>query len=222
MTINLLLLVIFLEDFNMRWGNGYNAFDQNDVRGFRNRQVGIPKLAFIAAAMDPRMKSLDCMTQVDKDKTWLCVQWLVEEWLLCKDVEPVSPLREVMELNNPYEAEEYRLIAAQIHSTPSSLSSELQRYKMEPPLYKYIWKEHKIIGRTNPLKWWKEKESQYPNLAKLARAALCIPATSAPSERVFSTAGRTISAERSRMLPDNAADLIFLHDNYDAIPNIFS
>jgi hypothetical protein len=209
---------ILLEDFNNRWGDGNNAFDQTDIRGYRNRQVGIPKLAFIAAAMDPRMKSLDCMTPSDKDKTWLCVQWLLEEWLLCKDSEPV--VQEVTELNNPYEAEEYKLIA-QMHSTSSSLSSELQRYKMEPILYKYIWKENKIVGKNNPLKWWQENECKYPNVAKLARAVLCIPATSAPSERVFSTAGRTISAERSRILPDNAADLIFLHDNYDAIPNIF-
>ena len=108
-----------------------------------------------------------------------------------------------------------------MNSTPSSLSSELQRYKMEPPLLKYIWKDNKTAGRNNPLEWWQKNEFKYPNVAKLARAVLCIPATSAPSERVFSTAGRTISAERSRMLPDNAADLIFLHDNYDAIPNIF-
>ena len=81
---------ILLEDFNNRWGNGCNAFDQNDIRGYRNRQIGIPKLSFIAAAMDPRMKSLDCMNQSDKDKTWLCVLWLLEEWLLCKDVEPIK------------------------------------------------------------------------------------------------------------------------------------
>ena len=55
----------------------------------------------------------------------------------------------------------------------------------------------------------------------IARGVLCIPATSAPSERGFSTAGKTISAERANMLPENANDLVFLHDNYRAIPNIF-
>ena len=65
---------------------------------------------------------------------------------------------------------------------------------------------------SNPLLWWKEKEKNYPHIAKLARRILCIPATAAPSERVFSTAGLTISKLRSRMVSDNADMCIFLHD----------
>jgi hypothetical protein len=38
----------------------------------------------------------------------------------------------------------------------------------------------------NPLTWWKVRASKFPNLAVLARKWLCIPATLAPSERVFS------------------------------------
>ena len=75
--------------------------------------------------------------------------------------------------------------------------------------------------RNNPLNWWKSKEAKYLYLSKLARAVLCIPATSSPSERVFSTAGKTISEERANMLPENADDLVFLHDNYRAIPKYF-
>ena len=41
------------------------------------------------------------------------------------------------------------------------------------------------------------------------------PATSAPSERLFSSAGLTIANNRARLAGDNAARLIFLHD---AIP----
>lgn len=39
---------------------------------------------------------------------------------------------------------------------------------------------------TNPLSWWKNKQRQLPLMSDLARRILCIPATSAPSERVFS------------------------------------
>ena len=46
---------------------------------------------------------------------------------------------------------------------------------------------------------------------------LVIPAISAPSERVFSTAGLTTASERSRLCPANAAELVFLHDVIPAI-----
>ena len=38
------------------------------------------------------------------------------------------------------------------------------------------------------LQWWKVKQNAYPSLAKLARNYLAIPATSVPSESVFSHA----------------------------------
>ena len=53
-----------------------------------------------------------------------------------------------------------------------------------------------------------------PVLSILARRILCIPATSAPSERVFSVAGLTISKCRTSILPQHASDLIFLHDSW--------
>ena len=74
---------------------------------------------------------------------------------------------------------------------------------------------------TNPLDWWRIHEprfplprsvpkwvtymvygnpfghrSRHPLLAELSRRILCIPATSAPSERVFSAAGLTISKKK--------------------------
>ena len=45
---------------------------------------------------------------------------------------------------------------------------------------------------TNPLHWWARNAASLPHLSVLARQFLCIPATSAPSERVFSAAGLTI------------------------------
>jgi hypothetical protein len=44
----------------------------------------------------------------------------------------------------------------------------------------------------------------------LARRYLCIPATSAPAERAFLTAGHVVDDARSSLLPENAAALVFL------------
>lgn len=69
----------------------------------------------------------------------------------------------------------------------------------------------------NPLDWWSKKEKKYPIHAKLARRYLCIPATSAPSERVFSAAGLTIAKDRASLNPETADALIFLHESWDVV-----
>ncbi|XP_039593879.1 zinc finger BED domain-containing protein 4-like [Polypterus senegalus] len=64
-----------------------------------------------------------------------------------------------------------------------------------------------------PLTWWRENSSKYPLLSPLVKEYLSIPATSVPSERVFSTAGDIVTAQRSQLLPENVDMLIFLKKN---------
>lgn len=56
-------------------------------------------------------------------------------------------------------------------------------------------------SRTDPLLWWKENQLRFPRLAVLAKMYLCIPCTSAPSERLFSHLNLVVSKKRTRMLP---------------------
>lgn len=71
-----------------------------------------------------------------------------------------------------------------------------------------------ITVDSDPLKWWKNNEHVYPNLSKLAKCYLPVQATSVPSERVFSTAGDLITAERNALAPENVNKLIFLKKNF--------
>lgn len=64
------------------------------------------------------------------------------------------------------------------------------------------------------LSFWKKRTTSFPLLSTLARALLCIPATSTPSERVFSVAGLVLTAKRSRLMPQRVNKIIFIHDNY--------
>jgi hypothetical protein len=68
-----------------------------------------------------------------------------------------------------------------------------------------------------PLRWWRQHEKEFPNIAKLALQVLPIPATSAPSERIFSTAGLTITKDRARLNSDRVNELVFLHDSLPSL-----
>ncbi len=66
----------------------------------------------------------------------------------------------------------------------------------------------------DPLTWWvKEGKQRFPLMYELAVKYLSVPATSVPSERVFSSAGDIISANRSRLGEEKARMLICLHSN---------
>lgn len=61
------------------------------------------------------------------------------------------------------------------------------------------------------LKWWKLQEmGPYPNLAIMARDYLSIPASSAATERSFSSAENLITENRSRLSPETVRALMCL------------
>ena len=69
----------------------------------------------------------------------------------------------------------------------------------------------------NILEFWKENQSTLPLLCQLARIVLGLPATSAAAESKFSVAGTLIAANRSKLNPEKAKRLLYVHDNYDNI-----
>jgi hypothetical protein len=76
--------------------------------------------------------------------------------------------------------------------------SEIDRYMQES-----------IVPRTvHPLQYWKLNESRFPNLARITRKFLCVPATSGGVERIFSIAGFLGRARRSSLTSENVRNLI--------------
>ncbi|CAG7667366.1 unnamed protein product, partial [Allacma fusca] len=59
--------------------------------------------------------------------------------------------------------------------------------------------EMKISAATDPLDFWRTHQKQFPNLARLAKLYLAIPATSASVERLFSELSALARYVRSRM-----------------------
>ncbi|KAL2102572.1 hypothetical protein ACEWY4_001740 [Coilia grayii] len=70
-----------------------------------------------------------------------------------------------------------------------------------------------VDGEADPLEWLELHQANVPRVASLARKYLCIPATSAPSERAFSTGGNIVTCHRAAVKPENVDRLVFLAKN---------
>lgn len=69
----------------------------------------------------------------------------------------------------------------------------------------------------NPLDWWRRTQLEYPLLAALARRMLAIPSSQAQSERMFSTAGLTVTPNRSCLGDSNVELLVYLRNVWGVV-----
>ena len=74
-------------------------------------------------------------------------------------------------------------------------------------------KEGPISTADSLLVWWKTNEHKDPLLSAVGKKYLCVRATSVPSERVFSTAGDIVTAQRSALKFKDVEIVIFLKKN---------
>jgi hypothetical protein len=85
--------------------------------------------------------------------------------------------------------------------------SPTQLWQQEINIYQNM---PRLDGRSDPLSWWKYHQHQLPNLSKLARKYLGIPASQASCERIFSITKNDITETRTSMKPDLAEALLML------------
>ncbi|XP_077065670.1 E3 SUMO-protein ligase ZBED1-like [Siphateles boraxobius] len=93
------------------------------------------------------------------------------------------------------------------HDEDEQMSRAVQREVLE------YFGEQPISKKENPLPWWRINQARYPTLAQLAKSFLGIPATSTPSECLFSAAGNIASKRRASLSAEHVDMLTFLHCN---------
>lgn len=212
-----------LTNFNDRWGDGSSGsvVEENSTRTKGNRQKGLPILIIVAAALDPRFKSLCGVPDAEHENVWKHVERECGLLDINNNVLTGAPIVPAVlpEQATPtglfarLQQQNKALTPQQEHDQASIIREEVAHYRSAKPLD--ILDDDN--NHHNPLVWWKNNDKAYPHLAVLARRILCIPATSASSERVFSTAGATVTNERSRLAPENVANCVFLHDTWPVL-----
>ena len=106
-----------------------------------------------------------------------------------------------------------------------SLPSALNRFESRTAVHRTRAKTKQKVASTAPTasgtghcqtsrKRWMQNQFRYPLLSRMAKLYLAIPATSVPSERVFSTAGDIVTASRACLKPGHVDKLIFLKKNF--------
>ena len=73
----------------------------------------------------------------------------------------------------------------------------------------------KVSKVTDLIQLWLDNKSVLPKLYTVAGRVLCVPASSAASESVFSTAGRLLEKRRTTLSPATVNSLLFLHSNME-------
>lgn len=93
------------------------------------------------------------------------------------------------------------------NASTAIVKSELTCYLEEPVLIDESNAENfDILG------WWKQNGLKYPTLQKIARDFLAIPISTVASESAFSTGGRVLSTQRSRLNEDTLEALMCAQD----------
>lgn len=119
--------------------------------------------------------------------------------------------------NNCHESQNHSIVNGHAEVSIAALAgSEIDRYSSDII--------HNPIGNDKSpcssfdfdvLHWWNENKKKYPLLSQLAKLYLAIPASSAPSERLFSGASNTVTDKRSQIGPEVLHGVLFLKSNSD-------
>jgi hypothetical protein len=192
---------------------------RNDMAGRWNLLTqNVPTTVLMAVYLDPRFKTLYFVEDPTRRENLLqkAVSLVVTLSVEVGDnaVVPAGPASPALERLQGYA----RLLGEGLFgpprpaSQPLTIEDEMRSYHAQEcfPLFE----DEGSVGLSDPLVWWKTHNHRYPRLARLARQFLCIPATSVPSERVFSKTGWLVSKRRTSLSHGSVCNLSFIAMNY--------
>ena len=73
-----------------------------------------------------------------------------------------------------------------------------------------------------PLDWWKTSAHRFKNFERLAVKYLAIPATSAPSERIWSRAARVLTAKQNRLSEEVSSAIMYCKENRELLHKYYA
>ncbi len=181
----------------------------------------IQDIHYVAMLLHPNLKSFYLIPNKKKH----AVELLKSEFNKLMDSVVVQPLQTTT-LNN----KDKNKVKKNFHLTNSldeifDVPVDENRLQ-QPPIEKteldlYLADETRIDNNMNLISYWNLNKSLYPNLARIAKRVLAIPATNTAVERLFSHSGSTVTNRRTRLDADKINNLLFIKRNMRTLKEIY-
>ncbi len=125
---------------------------------------------------------------------------------------------ELAKVNGAKEGQEEEKEAMDVNPKYDSISEKFYKKKKTEQEKSSEFKAFRALKvlleskNSDGIDWWRKFEATFPILARLARRYLSIPASSAPSERIFSKYTTIWEKKKCNLKPETANDIIYLHE----------
>lgn len=155
----------------------------------------------VACFLDPRYRFLKMLPEVEREEVYIEVKHLLRE-------SPQPQLEDVLQAT-PAKKSRFSVFEESLEDFKNI--DEFELYMQTANYTEYLdtqdTKKHLVEL------FWRNNKYRFPKLYRLAKRRLHVPASSGPSERVFSDAGRVYDKTRSNTKPQLMDDLLFLKAN---------
>ncbi|XP_054725566.1 E3 SUMO-protein ligase ZBED1-like [Anastrepha obliqua] len=206
-TIHLVLLHMhilkekLLKLLNEKSNNGIPAIVENCLQNIFNEKFCPDKIHKIAAFLWPEYKQLRYLTELEREEVYNLVKVELIKMASSEIPQGVSVTSVKMESSNSDDIlSKYKDVPLMANNTSENqINLQIEMYK------------NSCYPESNTLNWWRLHGDEFPLLAKLARQILCIPASTARSERCFRTAKRISAERKTRIEAENLEAILFLH-----------
>ncbi|KAK0137971.1 Zinc finger BED domain-containing protein 1 [Merluccius polli] len=187
-------------------------------------------LLYTASALDPRFKALPFLSEEEREQTYgkvIAEAASLEQEVRVEEKTPEDNARAAAAVTSDTEEDQEKELPS---APPAKRSCTLLENLLGPaftnqapePISAYTRAKDEMAKyrlaltpslQEDPLLWWSVHQVLYPMIANVAKRYLCIPGSSVSAERVFSTAGDIVTAQRSTLKSEHIDQLVFLHKN---------
>lgn len=189
------------EDEDFRMIEGMKVLGRQYISSIRP-DIAPTKNQRIAVVLNPQMKQLRKMGPEDRNNVYEIVDEYIRKSCPIERATIIQPVKTDISVDA---LEDFMDSDTAVESTKSNTySNEFTTY-----LDDRVKKDN-----FNLKQWWFKNRDRYPSLFKLFLKISAIPASSAPSERTFSTSGAVITTRRSSLLPKSVENIMLVRNLY--------